>query len=235
MIAVCQLPTHIAHKINRRTARRSQLDAILPKVPKHSTSLPSGSAARLRGPLSLALLCLAFVLSACGNTLQDQSISSSVLEQLVMVRQYPVYWLGSSFRKMRVTNVLRDPSGAFTIQYGDCVEGGQSTCVPPLAVVTSPDNSFHPVGETPTTKLSLRDVQGLLTQNGKTIEIPTGEVVVDLYADNPALARAAAQRIVPINQQGLPGAPLPRALPNTGFAEQPLVSQTPPPIPQTSG
>jgi hypothetical protein len=181
------------------------------------------------------LLLGTLTLSSCGNTLQDQPIASSVLEQLVMVREYPVYWLGGTFQHMAITNVIRDPGGSFTIQYGDCAEGGQSTCVPPLSVITSPDNSFQP-GLTPQTERTLvRGVRGALQQARKTIEIPTGAVVVDIYASNPPTASAAAQTIVPINQPGLPGDRLPSPLPNSGFAGQPLRSQAPPAPLQSSG
>ncbi len=42
-------------------------------------------------------------------------------------------------------------------------------------------------------------------QQGRTIVIPTGGVVVDIYAATAALARAAARTIVPINAPGAPG------------------------------
>jgi hypothetical protein len=207
----------------------------LPAVKRLRITLAVPQRAAQVAPLAMALLLGALTLSSCGNTLQDQPIASSVLEQLVMVREYPVYWLGGTFRHMAITNVIRDPSGSFTIQYGDCAEGGQSTCVPPLSVITSPDNSFQP-GLTPRTERTLvRGVRGALQQDRKTIEIPTGVVVVDIYASNASIASAAARTIVPINQPGLPGDPLPSPLPNSGFAGQPLTSQTPPAPAQSSG
>jgi hypothetical protein len=177
--------------------------------------------------------CLA--LSSCGDTLQDQPIASNLLEQLVMIREYPVYWLGGSFQHMAITNVVRDPSGAFAIQYGDCAEGGQSTCVPPLSVITSPDNSFQPGQAGGVERILLRGVRGVLEQHRKTIEIPTGDVLVDIYASKPSTASAAARTIVPINQPGLPGDRLPEPLPNSGFSSQPLTSQVPPPLLRGAG
>ncbi|HEY7892753.1 MAG TPA: hypothetical protein VIC05_11150 [Solirubrobacteraceae bacterium] len=183
----------------------------------------------------VASLGCAITLAACGDTLQDQPIASSLLEQLVVVHQYPVYWLGGSFQGMAVTNVVRDPSGAFTVQYGDCIEGGQSTCVPPLAVVTSPDNSFRPTGEAPTNPLHIRGVTALLSQQGRAIEMSTGAVVVDIYAGRASVALAAAQAIAPINRVGLPGQQLPAPQPDSGFAGLPLASQVPPPTARAGG
>jgi hypothetical protein len=173
-------------------------------------------------------LC-AIALGACGNTLQDQPIPHNTLETL-LVAPYPVYWLGRSFRGLRVSEASHDPSGAFTVQYGDCVEGGQSTCVPPVRVVTSPDNSFVAGGEAPRRTVSVRGLSAIVAQNGRTIEIPTAGVVVGIYADSPGLAATAAHTAVPINEASTPGAPLPARLPNTGFGATPLPSQLPSPV-----
>ena len=58
----------------------------------------------------------------------------------------------------------------------------------------------------------------------------TGPVVVDIYARTPRVAAAAAQTVVPINTSGEPQAPLPARLSATGFAEEPLPAQMPPPL-----
>ena len=73
-------------------------------------------------------------------------------------------------------------------------------------------------------------MSGRLAQGGRTIEIATAGVVVGMYADRARLAAAAAQTIVPINQAGAPGEPLPARLPDTGFGSTPLPSQVPSPL-----
>ena len=178
----------------------------------------------------IAILC-ALGLGACGNTLQDQPIPHNELEDLLLA-PYPVYWLGGSFHGLQITEAARDPSGSFIVQYGNCLEGGQSVCVTPLKIVTSPDNSFVP-GEGPATarrSASLRGTDGFIAERGDAISIPTGPVVVDIYAHTPELARAAAATTVPINYPGAPGAKLTSPLPNTGFGERPLPSQVPNPL-----
>ena len=175
--------------------------------------------------ITLAGLC-ALALGACGDTLQARPISHSILEGLIMA-PYPVYWLGGSFHGMAITEATHDPSGSYSVQYGNCLEGGQDVCVPPLRVVTSPDNSFLPGGLSATRATSLRGVSALLAEAGRTVIIPTAGVVVDIYARDPRMARAAAQTVVPINAVGAPEATLPARLPNTGFANTPLPSQMP--------
>jgi hypothetical protein len=175
------------------------------------------------------LSLLAVALTACGNTLQDQPIPHNTLESL-LVAPYPVYWLGGSFQGLTITEASHDPGGAFTVQYGNCRVGGQGTCVPPLRVVTSPDNSFLPGGSAPQRMTSVRGVTAVVARAGQTIEIPTGGVVVGIYALTARLAGTAAATIVPINYAGAPGAQLPPRVPDTGFAEIPLPSQMPSPL-----
>jgi len=175
--------------------------------------------------IALAALC-AVALGGCGDTLQDQPIAHNTLEGL-LVASHPVYWLGGSFHGLKITEVTPDPGGAFSIQYGDCLEGGQGACLPPLRVVTSPDNSFLPGGSAPHLTVPIRGVRAVVAQGGQTIEIPTGDVVVDIHATDPRVAGTAAQTIVPINAIGAPRAPLPARLPDTGFGNMPLPAQTP--------
>jgi hypothetical protein len=199
--------------------------------------------ARARLLAALALLLLGTVgLSACANTIQDQPTPPSALESLVIQEDFPVYWLGGTFQGLALTNVGRDPSGAYEIQYGNCLVGGQSVCVTPLQIVTSPDNSFLPGGDAAQSTVLIRGIHGYSALGGKALALATGSVVVDLYADRPTLAHAAAEAMVRINaprngtagggqtrlsQADLPGAPLAPPLPNTGYGERPLPSQQP--------
>jgi hypothetical protein len=182
-----------------------------------------------RLPSVLALSLCALTLGACGNTLQDQPISHKTLESLIMA-PYPIYWLGGSFQGMAITEASQDPSGAFAVQYGNCARGGQNTCISRLRVVTSPDNSFIPLGSQPHRVVRLRGIAGVAAQADETIEFPTAGVVVGIYAVSAALAHAAAATAVPINFAGAPEAALPAPLANTGFGERPLPGQTPTPL-----
>lgn len=145
---------------------------------------------------------------------------------------FPVYWLGGSFHRLAITEASHDPSGAFSVQYGDCKVGGQGTCVPPLRVVTTPDNSFIPGSSAPHQALAIRGVSGLVSAHGQgqAIVLPTAGVVVAIYALERGLALAAAEGVVPINQPAAPGAPLPAPLPDTGYAATPLPAQVPAPL-----
>lgn len=188
----------------------------------------SPRATLLRALAILAAGVCALAVSACGNTLQDQPIPHNELESLEL-SPFPVYWLGRQFAGLQITEVTRDPSDSVTVQYGNCLEGGQSTCVPPLQVITSPNNSFVPGEGSGVVRgaTELRGLMGYVTERGRAISIATGAVVVSVYAHTPQLARAAAETATSINFPGAPEAPLPQRLPNTGFAARPLPSQIP--------
>jgi hypothetical protein len=189
--------------------------------------------ARRRRRFVLAALCAlaALGLGACANTVQDEPLQASFLEPLVTQAEYPVYWLGGSFHGLGLISVTRDPGGSYTLKYGDCRQGGENVCVTPLELVTSPDNSFRPGGAAPQQAGRVRGVAARLAQKGRTIVVATGTVVADVYAESAPLARAAAQAMVTIGSPQLPGAPLQRAQPDSGYAQKPLPSQQPPTAP----
>jgi len=176
----------------------------------------------------LAVLC-ALSLCSCANTLQDKPIPHNLLEYLILA-PFPVYWLGGSFHGLAISEVTHDPSDAFTVQYGNCLQGGEGNCVPPLRVITSPDNSFLPGGSSTGSATRIRGVPAELSNAGKTIVLATDGVVVDVYAESALLAAASARTLVPINAAGAPEAPLPAPLADTGFGETPLPGQVPPPL-----
>ena len=185
--------------------------------------------ARVRVPCAILAALCALAVAGCGNTLQDVPIGHNTLEGMV-ITPFPVYWLGASFRGLAISEVTHDPSGGFAIQYGNCLQGGQSTCVTPLQIVTSPNNSFVPGGSTPGRVIPVRGVYARFAAKGRTIVMPTGPVVVDIYASDARVAREAAQSAVPISEPSYPGSELPAALPATGFQEKPLPDQMPPPM-----
>ena len=190
------------------------------RAPRRSRPRPA------RAIAAIAALLGGLLLGGCGDTLQTKPIPHNILEGMVL-SPFPVYWLGERFEKLQITEASKDASGAFSVQYGNCLQGGQGTCTPPLRIVTSPDNGFVPGGATPSQPVNVRGVQATLTNAGRTIAIPTGGVVVSIFGSEAASARAAAEGIVAINRPSAPGEALPARLPDTGFGSTPLPSQLP--------
>jgi hypothetical protein len=187
-------------------------------------------ATRLHRALLLApALLLAVLAGGCGNTLQVQPIPHNQLEGMI-VAPFRVYWLGASFRGLAVQQVSHDPGGAYSVQYGNCLTGGQGTCLPPLLVVTSPESTFVPGGSARTRQVQIRGLPALEAHSGRVVMIPTGNVVLDIFAANPRLARAAARNVVPINAPGAPGGPLPASRRTEAYSGHPFSSQVPSPL-----
>ncbi|HXB16535.1 MAG TPA: hypothetical protein VNV44_12415 [Solirubrobacteraceae bacterium] len=195
-------------------------------MPRASSPSPARGAARAGLLAALAALAAGLALAGCGDTVQAKPIPHNELETMI-VAPFPVYWAGGSFQQMQITEVAPDPSGAFTVQYGNCLQGGQGTCTPPLQIVTNPDNSFLAGGRAPSSDARLRGVPVKLAEAGRTVTIPTGGVVVSIFARDARLAASAAQAIVAINRPQSPGEALPAPLPDTGFGSTPLPSQRP--------
>ena len=118
---------------------------------------------------------------------------------------FRVYWLGASFRGLGVQQVSHDPGGAYSVQYGNCLTGGQGTCLPPLLVVTSPENTFVPGGSARTRQVQIRGLPALEAHSGQVVMIPTGDVVVDIFA--PTARGWPARRPATWPRSTLPGAP----------------------------
>ncbi len=182
----------------------------------------------------MSALALASALGGCADTLQDQPIGPAPLESVIVGSRFPVYWLGRRFAGMRITGVLTDPSGAVTLRYGNCLVGGQFTCVTPITLITSPDNSFLPGAGEAGERTPIRGAEALSTETGRSLALRTGSVVVTVRAQTASLARRAALAMTPVNKVGLPFEPLPPAVPDTGFDRLPLPSQLPPgsPVPR---
>ena len=83
-----------------------------------------GAPAGRRILAALRAAASAAALAAGGDVLQDTPIPHNLLESLVITR-FPVFWVGASFNGLNITEIAHDPGGAFSIQYGDCLQGGQ--------------------------------------------------------------------------------------------------------------
>ncbi|MHB8531404.1 MAG: hypothetical protein ACYDC2_01660 [Solirubrobacteraceae bacterium] len=180
----------------------------------------------MRAPSAMLALLCAVLLGGCGDTLQVKPVPHNVLESLIAAPE-PVYWLGARFAGLQVTSASRDPGGAYTVEYGNCLEGGQGACTPPLRVVTSPDNSFLPGSTTHFRSVKVRGVDAMAVEAGRAYVIPTGAIVLSIYAQQPRVAAAAARAAVPINLPASPGEALPPRLPDSGYGSTPLPAQLP--------
>lgn len=170
-----------------------------------------------RAVCALAVLLLAgALLAGCGSG-QPAPIDAHELLEAKTFPYFRVYWVGPSFEGHRISAAdgLRgylEKTGD-SVYYGDCVESkgifGGGNCSLPLQVTTviyhHHDNA--PLGAQ--RNVLLRGVPATVYDNGHSIEIYTGRVAVDVFADSYAHALAGSERLLPINAPGSAQGPLP--------------------------
>jgi hypothetical protein len=124
------------------------------------------------------------------------------------------YFVGLSFRDLPLAEVLVPPSGAgnsTSFIYGDCEPAGDAGCAPPLEIQTWSICDRFP---DPPARSRLVDVRGAKAEfdpdEGR-VEIYTGSKAAVIFADDPDLAKGAAEELKPFDA---PGASVALAPPN---------------------
>src|SRR5437588_5103597 len=168
--------------------------------------------------LALAVaLAAALLASGCGTS-NPRPVKASTLAEAQTFPYFPVYWVGSSFEGQPLDAVDGRRTYISTVgesvYYGDCshekgVFGGGS-CLLPLQVTTvvwhlHTNASLGPQQQ----NLLIRGVPATAYDGGRSIELYTGRVAIDIFSETPARALRAALRIAPINAPGSAAARLP--------------------------
>ena len=171
--------------------------------------------ARASALAALAVLA-ALIASGC-STGDPKPIASSELAEAQTFPYYRVYWVGRSFdgHALAAADGLRgyiERIGT-SVYYGSCVKSkgifGGGTCELPLQVTTVIYrlHSNAPLG--PQRNLIVRGVPATVYDGGRSIEIYTGRVAIDVFSDHFAHALQAAQRLAPVNAPGSAAGDLP--------------------------
>jgi hypothetical protein len=134
---------------------------------------------------------------------------------LQLARQFPLYttyWVGRDFQGIALTaaDSKRDYDAVVGMRayYGNCAKPSSllstSGCRLPLEIATV---LYHPhtnEGLGARREAVIRGVPAEIFNGGASIELYTGHLAVDIYADGPARALAAAQALRPLNRAGAP-------------------------------
>jgi hypothetical protein len=168
--------------------------------------------------LSLLALCACCLAGAGCSTTHPKPISSTELAEARAFPYFPVYWVGPSFRGHHLA--AADGLHAYiekigtSVYYGDCVSGkglfgGGGSCELPLQVTTViyriHDNA--PLGRQ--RNIVVRGVPAVVYDEGRSIEIYTGRVTVDIFTDEYANGIYAAEHMLPMNAPGSASGNLP--------------------------
>lgn len=165
----------------------------------------------------LALAAGALLGSGCG-THAARPIGQSELDHARQFPYFRVYWVGRSFQGIPVTAAdgregYQRGQGT-SIYYGDCRPGksilGTGGCTLPLEITTVIYKLHRNAPLGVQHNIVVRGVPATVYDGGRSIEIYTGRVAVDLFGDTPERVLAAAQALRPLNTNGSANTLLPK-------------------------
>jgi hypothetical protein len=168
--------------------------------------------------LGVATLLAACLLAGGCATVQPGPLGARELAEAQTFPFYRVYWTGPRFGSYRLAGAegLHNYNSAVgeSVYYGSCVSGkssalGGSGCVLPLQVTTVlyTRHANAPLGAQRNTLL--RGAPAVLYDGGSSIELYTGRLAIDVYADSPSAALRAVAGLRPLNAPGSAAGSLP--------------------------
>jgi len=189
--------------------------------------LPATHANRLRAPVharrprlparaTLAAAALCAALAGCG-TGHPKPLAAGSLAEAQTFPYFPIYWVGPSFdgHALVAADGLKgyDPTIGDSVYYGDCVQSkgifGGGSCLLPLQVTTV-IYALHPNAALGAQKnILVRGVPATVYDEGRSIEVYSGRVAIDIFSDNYETALRAANELRPLNAPGSASANLP--------------------------
>jgi hypothetical protein len=156
--------------------------------------------------------------AGCGATSHPGPIGASELAEAQTFPYYRIYWAGLTFQGQPL--VAADGRKSYntavgdSVYYGDCarghgVFGGGGSCQLPLQVTTVVYRLHYNAPLGPQRNMLIRGVPATVYDEGRSIELYSGRVAIDIFSDTFARARAAALQLRPLNAAGSATGPLP--------------------------
>jgi hypothetical protein len=164
----------------------------------------------------LAALCACLLADGC-STHAPPAISSAELAQAETFPYYEIYWVGRTFGQNQLTAAdgqkNYNSSIGDSVYYGDCVHGkgilSTGSCRLPLQVTTVIYRLHSNATLGPQRNTLIRGVPATIYEEGRSIELYSGRVAIDLFASTPAATLKAANELRPLNAPGSDESPLP--------------------------
>jgi len=172
-------------------------------------------------PMLLAVLPVALLLAlgaaGCATTGRPRPIDAASLAEAQTFPYYKVYWVGRSFQgsPLAAADGLRGYNAAVgdSVYYGDCVHHkgifGGGSCILPLQLTTVIYRLHSNATLGPQRNVVIRGVPATVYDEGRSIEIYTGRVAIDVFSDSFTHALGASQQVLPLNAPGRSGGDLP--------------------------
>jgi hypothetical protein len=162
------------------------------------------------------MLALSLGASAC-TTGPPPPVSAQELAGGETFPYYKLYWVGRYFYGHPLTAVdglaNYDPAVGQSVYYGNCSSGGgllgEGSCKLPLQVTTGiyTPHSNRDLGRQQ--NRVIRGVPASIYNAGRSIELYTGHLSIEIAANTAADALRAARSLRPLNAPGAPGEALP--------------------------
>jgi len=165
----------------------------------------AAGAARRWAPVLLAVLALA----GCGTSRPAQVHGY----ELVSAQTFPfyrVYWVGPNFGGLPLSAV--DGLSGYissvgdSVYYGNCVRSkgifGGGSCRLPLQVTTVVYHRHSNQALGPQRNILIRGVPAVVYDGGRSIELYTGHVAIDVFSDTFEHALRGSQQLYPVNAPG---------------------------------
>jgi hypothetical protein len=171
---------------------------------------------RTRASLAATLLAAALTAGGCA-TGHPRPIAAGELAEAKVFPYYKIYWVGPSFENHPLAavdglNGYRNTTGD-SVYYGDCVQSkgifGGGSCLLPLQVTTVIYRLHSNATLGPQWNIVVRGVPATVYDEGRSIEVYTGRVAVDIFSDTYSRALRAANELLPVNAPGSASGRLP--------------------------
>jgi hypothetical protein len=183
---------------------------------------PAQPRARRRHPwaprlaLAFAALGLALVAAGCGTS-HPRALAAGTLAEAETFPYFRVYWAGPTFAGHPLAaadgQASYDSGVGDSVYYGDCVQGkgifGGGSCLLPLQVTTVIYGLHSNSTLGPQRNTVIRGVPAVVYDEGRSIELYSGRLAIDIFSDTFAHAYSAALRLRPLNAPGSAAGNLP--------------------------
>lgn len=166
--------------------------------------------------LLLAALALALGAAGCG-TGGPRPLAAGTLAEAETFPYFRVYWTGPTFAGQPLA--AADGQAGYnsgvgnSVYYGDCVQRkgifGGGSCLLPLQVTTVIYGLHSNSALGPQRNTVIRGVPAVVYDEGRSIELYSGRLAIDIFSDTFAHARGAAFQLRPLNAPGSAAGNLP--------------------------
>jgi len=181
-----------------------------------STTNDRRPARAVRAALTLVAVLVAVAAAGCGTS-HPSPLPASDLAEAQTFPFYKIYWAGPRFdgRPLAAVDGLNGyiPKVGDSVYYGDCVQSkgifGGGSCELPLQVTTVVYVLHSNATLGAQSNMLIRGVPATVYDEGRSIEIYTGRVAIDIFSDNFTHALQASEELRTLNAPGSASGDLP--------------------------